>query len=622
MNSIKSLLALGGTILPLSVAGQGQINFSNVPDGSSNTVSFAETGDALGPGWWAQLWANKLDIDLQPIGTPTEFIGNGIFSGGILTVDSIPSGESGFFQTAVWKGPADSLAQAQAEGLPWGWSNLFPAKTGGTNLPGTPPTPPPSLIGFEGFAIQSPSPDGIGDRVWNDLNRNGLQDFEEPGIGGVEIRFLDCRTNEVLAKASSDPNGSYSFPGSIPEASYLEVTIPTGFMVTAWQIGTDSAIDSDLDPLTARSQCIANNCENEDTLCPGTNIDIGLIAIPALPPIPGLEPTPPIETPPTPGEDSNEAPVTITSIGVSGPGFWKRQIGAWPVDTITVGGVDYEKEKAIPFISNGSDKSLTMFRQVISAKLNLAAGADGSCILETLAQADDWLATNGPVPGHVPGNSNAWKQGQPLATELAEFNAGRACSPAQDESLSPVEIAVGFRGNNGGSNAPDFRIRVKGQPGRQFLLQKTSDFQTWEDVVVIDNAYGISEAIAEGAAADPNAFFRIVPERGPAKKPQPKKNKSGIFRQVQSNQSVELEPIVYNGDLIVAGSKNTVTGQLLDADRYTVIAGNLEVRGANNHISNLTVLGDVILRGNKNELTDVDYQGELTQTGGPQNNLF
>ena len=54
----------------------------------------------------------------------------------------------------------------------------------------------------------------------------------------------------------------------------------------------------------------------------------------------------------------------------------------------------------------------------------------------------------------------------------------------------------------------------------------------------------------------------------------------------------------------------------------TVIAGNLEVRGANNHISNLTVLGDVILGGNKNELANVDYQGELTQTGGPENNIF
>ena len=263
-----------------------------------------------------------------------------------------------------------------------------------------------------------------------------------------------------------------------------------------------------------------------------------------------------------------------------------------------------------------------MFRQVVSTKLNLAAGANGDCILDTLAQADEWLAANGPVPGQVRGNSEAWKEGEPLAKALAEFNNGEACASSQDESLAPVEVAVGFGGNNEGGKPQDFRIRVKGQAGRQFLLQKTNDFQTWEDVVVIDNAFGISEAIAEGAAADPNAFFRVVPERGPAKKPQPKKNKSGTFRQVQANQNVELEPIVYNGDLIVAGSKNTVTGQILDADRYTVIAGNLEVRGANNHISNITVLGDVTLRGNNNELANVDYQGELIQTGGPQNNIF
>jgi hypothetical protein len=219
MNRIKSLLALGGTLLPLAVAAQGQINFSNVPDGTNKTVTFAETGEALGAGWWAQLWANKLDIDLQPVGSPTEFIGNGIFFGGILEVESIPSGESGFFQTAVWKGPADSLAQAQAEGLPWGWSNLFSSKTGGASLPGSPPSPPPSLVGFEGFAVHAPSSDVIGDRVWNDLNRNGVQDPDEPGIGGVEIRFLDCQTNAILATANSDSTGSYTFPGNIPDAS-------------------------------------------------------------------------------------------------------------------------------------------------------------------------------------------------------------------------------------------------------------------------------------------------------------------------------------------------------------------------------------------------------------------
>ena len=622
MNSIKSLLAIGSTLLPLAIAAQGQINFSNVPDGTNKTVTFAETGKALGPGWWAQLWANKLDIDLKPVGEPTEFIGDGIFFGGILTVDSIPSGESGFFQTAVWKGPAETLEQAKAEGLPWGWSNIFSVKTGGVSIPGTPPSPPPSLVGFEGFAVQLPSQTGIGDRVWADLNRNGLQDDGEPGISDVEIRFLDCLSNSVLATVISDTTGSYSFPGDLPDASYLEVIVPAGFSVTAWQIGNDPAIDSDLDPLTARSQCIAVDCGSEDTLCPGNNIDIGLVPTPALPPIPGTGPTTPIETPPTPGEDPNQPSVATTSVGVSGPGFWKRQSRAWPVDMITVGGVDYQKEEAIPFISNGSDKSLTMFRQVVSTKLNLAAGADGSCILGTLDQADQWLAANGPVPGQIRANSDEWKQGEPIAKALAEFNEGRACSPAQDESLSPVEVSVGFGGNNEGGKPQDFRIRIKGQAGRQFLLQKTNDFVTWEDVVLIDNAFGISEALAEGAAADPNAFFRVVPERGPAKKPQPKKNKVGTFRQVQANQTVELEPIVYNGDLIVAGSKNTVSGQILDADRYTVIAGNLEVRGANNHISNITVLGDVILRGNKNELANVDYQGNLTQTGGPQNNVF
>ena len=92
--------------------------------------------------------------------------------------------------------------------------------------------------------------------------------------------------------------------------------------------------------------------------------------------------------------------------------------------------------------------------------------------------------------------------------------------------------------------------------------------------------------------------------------------------EVKANQTIELEPIVYEGDLIIAGAKNSISGTTLDNNRYTVIAGNLEIRGANNTVSNLTVLGDVTLRGNKNELHNVDYQGEVFLEGGPQNNIF
>ena len=71
--------------------------------------------------------------------------------------------------------------------------------------------------------------------------------------------------------------------------------------------------------------------------------------------------------------------------------------------------------------------------------------------------------------------------------------------------------------------------------------------------------------------------------------------------------------------MVVRGGNNTVTGQIVDEKIYTIIAGNLDIRGSGNKVSNLTVLGKVILRGNNNVLESVDYQGGVETTGNPNN---
>ena len=196
---------------------------------------------------------------------------------------------------------------------------------------------------------------------------------------------------------------------------------------------------------------------------------------------------------------------------------------------MTIGGVLYSQADAVPLISNGADKSLTMFRHVVSAKLNLARGVDGNCIEDILAEADGWLAVHGPAPSGVAANSEAWAAGMPLAEALSEFNEGRACAQSEHESLSPVEVSVGFGAGGIGGRPDAFRVRVKGQAGRTFILQQSQDFETWEDVATIDNAFGIAEAVAQGVASNPSSYFRVIPERGPAKRPNPKQNKVGVL---------------------------------------------------------------------------------------------
>ena len=120
--------------------------------------------------------------------------------------------------------------------------------------------------------------------------------------------------------------------------------------------------------------------------------------------------------------------------GVGTPGYWKNHPEAWPVEEITVGGVTYSKEEAIAFLKTPEkgDKTFTMFRALVAAKLNVAIGNPSGCISETITAADEWMAAFGPVGSGVSGDSDAWKTGEPFADTLDDYNNGLMCAPPRD----------------------------------------------------------------------------------------------------------------------------------------------------------------------------------------------
>jgi hypothetical protein len=61
---------------------------------------------------------------------------------------------------------------------------------------------------------------------------------------------------------------------------------------------------------------------------------------------------------------------------------------------------------------------------LVSAKLNVMVGNDDSCIADTIAAADAWMAMY-PVGSGVAASSPAWKQGEPLYEELDMYNNGK-----------------------------------------------------------------------------------------------------------------------------------------------------------------------------------------------------
>ncbi len=118
------------------------------------------------------------------------------------------------------------------------------------------------------------------------------------------------------------------------------------------------------------------------------------------------------------------------SFGCSGFLVEKGKITA-PVKEITIGGVTYRRKRAIRILKRPvkGDKTRTMFKALVSAKLNVLIGNDDSCIADTIIAADAWMAQYGPVGSKVKAKSDAWKEGEPLATTLDNYNNGLMCAP-------------------------------------------------------------------------------------------------------------------------------------------------------------------------------------------------
>ncbi len=87
-------------------------------------------------------------------------------------------------------------------------------------------------------ALRIEDPATIGDRVWNDLDGDGVQDGGEPALPGV-LLFLDANSNGVLdggeTTAVSDGTGAYQFISLSAGAYSVAVdatTVPFGFVLT------------------------------------------------------------------------------------------------------------------------------------------------------------------------------------------------------------------------------------------------------------------------------------------------------------------------------------------------------------------------------------------------------
>ncbi|MBW3664948.1 MAG: carboxypeptidase regulatory-like domain-containing protein, partial [Actinobacteria bacterium] len=117
----------------------------------------------------------------------------------------------------------------------------------------------------------------LGDLVWNDIDGDGIQDPDEPGVEGLTIRLIEDDGVTVAATTTSDPAGAYAFTGIAPGDYFVEFDTSSvaGASLTSQTTGT--ATGSDPDPVTGRSPLLTLVAGSTDD-----DIDAGLVGDAAI----------------------------------------------------------------------------------------------------------------------------------------------------------------------------------------------------------------------------------------------------------------------------------------------------------------------------------------------------
>ncbi len=107
---------------------------------------------------------------------------------------------------------------------------------------------PPRQASSTNFAILV----AIGDRVWYDVNTNGIQDVGETGLTNVTVRLYDSNSN-LLYTTMSTTNGYYMFTNWLSGNYFVEFVAPTNYWFSPRDQGGNDSIDSDADVTSGRT---------------------------------------------------------------------------------------------------------------------------------------------------------------------------------------------------------------------------------------------------------------------------------------------------------------------------------------------------------------------------------
>ncbi len=114
----------------------------------------------------------------------------------------------------------------------------------------------------------------LGDRVWYDDDKDGIQDFGEDGVNLVTVNLYNCAA-QFISSTTTNSDGYYLFENLEPGSYFVEFLLPNGYLFTSKNEGTDVESDSDADETNGKTECV--------TLVAGDNnlsLDAGIYTVP------------------------------------------------------------------------------------------------------------------------------------------------------------------------------------------------------------------------------------------------------------------------------------------------------------------------------------------------------
>lgn len=106
------------------------------------------------------------------------------------------------------------------------------------------------------YAISKQGNANVGDFVWLDINRNGIQDANETGARNLQVQLISCTSLSPLFVTFTDINGKYNFPGVGAGNYRILIQLADMYRISPRNVGSSDK-DSNIDPMTNLSDCFA-----------------------------------------------------------------------------------------------------------------------------------------------------------------------------------------------------------------------------------------------------------------------------------------------------------------------------------------------------------------------------